>query len=270
MKIFSLIFVILISTQLSLAQMDFPTDKPTTLDKDQWGFKVFRTLFMNLDEDLQELGITVEVCSYKNLKTNVIRSHRGAGSCIYEHFREAMKENTVKGVTHLWLKTKLGNSSRVRLDWDPTDEGWQGVTREIRALEFEKWSYNWTRVFRGKEKANSERPVKFRQNLLGEIRLQLAPGVTLSDVVADVNSLGLPPAINLAREVSFSMNPTSKVEGKINYQGVLKVSREVSVVPTGDLLNLEFKTNVNFLKTDRQFKLKGKITDPVNLFEVQP
>ncbi len=238
---------------------EFPISEPISVAESTWVYQIYRNVFLDLDQIMQDSGLNLNVCSYKNNLLGTTVSYHGLGPCLFNHFIDSMNSDKNVGVTFFWIKARNGKSIPVRIDWRPTGEGWSGTFKELVALQFEGFSQWWMKLTM-KAPTDDMQKINFTQNFLGKIKLSFPPEIYLTEVFLEqsfTNSLLL---LDKVHEVSFKMNPLGKKENQIQYQGQILISKKINLNPSGEeLTSIEFITNINLLKPSRPYKLKGRL-----------
>lgn len=235
-----------------------PSLPPTETSPLSWGsrmsYRVLGFAFKALEKSLEDAGLDVQVCSFTSFKTGKTFSAKGMGECLFQNFKEGLRNKGPVGVTYLWANTPRHKILSLRVDWRPSEEGLLKMAEELLTLKFEGVSRWWSRHV--SKNSAEERPLPYSQNILGNIRLTLPPGTTLADFISKPPPRDL-PEIGLAAGLEFQLTPLYKVDGHAHYQGLLRVIPEAPTQDENGQWVLEFKTDFNFLKTSRPFQVKG-------------
>ena len=256
MKFKSLAVAALIFSQLAWGtESDVIPAKPQPADSASWDYRVLGFIFKGLEKTLQDSGLEFDVCSYVSYQTQTTTSAKGMGECLYMNFKEGITNKGDVGITYIWVKSLRQETLPIRVDWRPAQEGLIKIARELLTLSLEGFSHWWTEKI--SKDPTEEKSLPYSQNVLGRLRLTFPAGTRLADFVAVDN--GMLNEVEMAKQVEFSLTPLYKMDGYANYRGVLTVTPEASSPDANGQWNLDFKTNMNFLKVSRKFKVKGNI-----------
>lgn len=230
--------------------------KPQPEGSASWGYRVLGSIFKGLEKSLQDAGLQFDVCSYVSYQTQTTTSANGMGECLYKNFIEGVTNKGDVGITYIWVKTVNQETLPIRVDWRP---GQNGLIKELLTLKFESLSHWWAEKV--SKTLNEEKALPYSQNILGRLRLTFPAGTHLADFVPSQSELL--EGVEMAKEIEFSLTPLYKKDGYANYHGVLSVTQEVQTPDENGQWNLDFKTNVNFLKVSRKFQVKGSFGNQV-------
>lgn len=246
---------LLLIGQIVWAADAVPT-KPQPEGSASWGYRVLGSIFKGLEKSLQDAGLQFDVCSYVSYQTQTTTSANGMGECLYKNFIEGITNKGDVGITYIWVKTENQETLPIRVDWRP---GQNGLIKELLTLKFEGFAHWWTDKV-SKDSAE-EKALPYSQNVLGRLRLTFPVGTHLADFIPSQQELL--EGVEMAKEIEFSLTPLYKKNGYANYRGVLSVTQEVQTPDENGQWNLDFKTNVNFLKVSRKFQVKGSFGNEV-------
>jgi hypothetical protein len=228
--------------------------KPTPEGSASWDYKILGFIFKGLEKSLQDAGLQFDVCSYVSYQTQTTTSANGMGECLYQNFKEGITNKGDVGITYIWVKTANQETLPIRVDWRPAQEGLIKIARELLTLKFEGIAHWWTDKV--SKNPTEEKALPYSQNVLGRLRLTFPAGTRLADFIPSQQELL--QGVEMAKEIEFSLTPLYKVDGYANYRGILSVTQEVQTPDENGQWNLDFKTNMNFLKVSRKFQIKGK------------
>jgi len=235
-----------------------PSLPPTETSPSSWGsrmsYRVLGFAFKGLEKSLKDAGLDFQVCSFTSFKTGKTFSAKGMGECLFQNFKEGLRNKGPVGVTYLWVNTPRPETLPLRVDWRPSEEGLLKMAQELLTLKLEGVSRWWSRHV--SKNSTEERPLPYSQNILGNLRLTLPPDTTLADFISKPPPASL-PEVGLAASLEFQLTPLYKVDGHVYYQGLLRVMQETPAQDENGQWVLEFKTDFNFLKSSRPFQVKG-------------
>lgn len=275
MKLFVVAIAIIFLGKLSLAEsnsatqpnessLEFPLSIPSQTISGEWYHKIFRRVAFDIDTLLRESGIQVEACSYKNQQTGQVKNYKALTYCAMDHYIDSMNYNNSVGLTFFWVKGKNEKMIPVRIDWHPTEEGWKGSFKELFTLEKESLS-NVLSKLRPKNKSDQMRKARFKFNFLGRLKMSFPANTHLDEIFSQENIFFKMLKMDHASQISFEMNPTGIKNNKVQYHGQILVSQEALVNATGDIISLDFETNINLLNMKRPFESRGEIHSGLDL-----
>lgn len=254
MKAFRFALAALFLTQMAFADGAIPA-KPTPPEKASWSYRLLGFIFRGLEDSLKESGLDFEVCSFQSSDPEKSMSAKGMGECLFMNFKEGLSKKGDVGVTYIWVKSLRGDTLPVRVDWRPSEEGLGKMVKELLTLKFEKIAQFWAEYIA--RDTTTEKPLSYKQNVLGHLRLTFPNGTKLSDFISIEKENQLLSEMQMAKQIDFELTPLYKVNGQANYKGVISIQREVESPDEQGQWTLDFKTNMNFLKTSRPFKIQG-------------
>jgi len=233
------------------------SDKQPELDSAGWLYDRVASVFAMVDETLTKAGAPVVFCSYINSATGEHFLSREGGACVYKNLREGLSQKDQPvGETELWVKTQSGQTLPIKLLWRPAEYGYWGALKEVLALKFESFAHWWSENI-AKDKLE-EKSLSFEQSLLGSLSLKLP--FEWEKVFGQTSLI----QIDRAQEISFVMTPMYKKNGYIHYAIEVKARGQSS-----ESLDMNLETDINVLRLERKFKLKGRILDRQVIEEAQ-
>ena len=255
MKLKFIAVAALLLSQLAFGAESETPAKPVPPEKASLEYRILGFIFKGLEKSLQEAGLQFDVCSYVSYQTQKTISAKGMGECLYKNFREGITNKGDVGITYIWVKTVKGETLPIRVDWRPAQEGLLKIVREILTLKLEGFSHWWAETI--SKDPTEEKTLPYSQNVLGMLRLTFPSGTQLSDFIAVEHQLL--EGVQAAKQVDFSLTPLYKQDGYANYRGVLTITQDAQAEKANGEWTLDFKTNMNFLKVSRKFKVKGNL-----------
>ncbi|MFS4459206.1 hypothetical protein [Bdellovibrio sp. HCB2-146] len=257
MKVLRLALAALFLTQMAFADGTSAVPaKPTPPEKASWSYRLLGFIFKGLEESLQKSGLEFEVCSYQSLDPEKSMSAKGMGECLFMNFKEGLSKKGDVGVTYIWVKSLRGETLPVRVDWRPSEEGLGKMVTEVLTLALEN-NRRPSRPGLPRLDTTKQKPLSYKQNLLGHIRLTFPSGTKLVDFIAVENQLL--SEMQMAKQIDLELTPLYKENGKANYKGVISIQSEVESPDEQGQWTIDFKTNMNFLKLSRPFNVQGHV-----------
>ena len=237
---------------------DAVPEKPQPNGSASWDYKVLGGIFKGLEKSLQDAGLQFDVCSFVSYQTQTTTSANGMGECLYRNFIQGIRNKGDVGITYIWVKTVNQETLPIRMDWRP---GQNGLIKELLTLKFESIAHWWSEKV--SKDLTEEKALPYSQNVLGRLRLTFPAGTRLSDFIPAQTELLEGAGLERAKKIEFSLTPLYKKDGYANYRGFLSVTQEVQAPDENGQWNLDFKTNMNFLKVSRKFQIKGNFGSEV-------
>lgn len=228
---------------------DFPvmtvdTAAPASANaKPSLSYKLFRSVIFDIDEQLQQIGLSVRFCRYIPNHVTSSTVYNGLGPCLEKNFRAAMKTKGLTGVIQAWVQTSQGQLLPLQVNWRPTEEGYKKLLREILDLKFERKSHR-------QRSEPTQQPLRYTQNFIGHLQILFPENVVLSDYFAADSDL--PSILGGTRYLNFTIEPLYKKAGKVHYSGEITVNT----------VQFQFLTNINIFKTARPFQTSGSVDIP--------
>jgi len=283
MKIFLLFMAFLFLGEMSFAQssgeavssqeklLDFPFDPPKQVMSGSIFKKFFRYKIFDIDKALKESGVQIVACSYKNRKTGRVTNYRALSYCVFDHFWDSMSYNNNVGLTFFWIRDKNAKMIPIRLDWQPTAEGWKGTLKEWLILTKDMLSSSRSKSedensIESVENSQPDQfePAPFKHNFIGQFKMSFPSGTRFTDVFFEKNAFTNLLQLDRASQISIEMNPMQIKNKKVQYQGKILISQEALVNPAGDILSIDFKTDVNVFYMKRAFESSAHISTDQN------
>lgn len=230
-----------------------PVSVPTGVqDTGGWGYWLASKLVLDIDQKLSEQGIRPEFCTFVSFAPAQEKSYKGLGPCLFENLKKSMSSEDLVGVIHTWIRDKNQNYHPVEIRWRPPRGGWLSMIGQVIEMRFEKPLYSARQSLSGNESANKLRYTDF---IAGELNILLPQDPAALEGLQLSGNQWVANYARKIRDIDFGLRSQTVQEGKVIYQGRLKLG----ILNNGEYSQnqLELTTNINVLLLDRNFFLKG-------------
>lgn len=235
-----LVLLSVLLSQLSFADNEaipLPTDKPGCL------VSAINTSVVKIDDMIKATGLGPLVCQYRS-NLGQIKTFRGLAPCLFKNLAEAQKHIQGRQIK-AWFTTPQNKTISARIIWNPNDDGWISLSKELFRLYFER---PLARL------VSKEGRLSFSKSLIGDLEITLSEPLHAQDFVSTESI----PSWTKDIEVNYFylyVKPQKKYQGLIQYVGRFEIKKSAVQNSDGSLIRLSFQTNFNFLNPSRSFDI---------------
>lgn len=222
---------------------------PQSYSKQNVYYTIIQKTVFDLDEVLQNIGITVYACRLQN--AGLTKDFKGVGACLFESIKYNFKEDRASTV-YAWVLNEQGQYlSPLKIEWKNTHKSWFGLAQEFLFLAFENhmgWSVKAENNISSTRSSCQGDMISSKDlgNFIGDLIITIPKGRTLHDYLR----FNVLKQVDTDKLTLRSQTP-SYIDKKRTYQLFSKYQNR-----NAEIVELRLFTNYNMIRR-RDFCVSG-------------